>query len=401
MREPRPIKRVELSEQNKKLRLIAAIALFVIGVFGITFGITRALNQDTGWQRVQVEPQERNCSDQFVLQYNFSGTGAQATAISQTLQKSYGDACIKAYQLFTPDEEIAGVNNVHYINRHPNEEIAVDPVLYHAFAKLEGTRYLFLGPVYGHYNQIIYNSEEEYVDALDPMVSADAAAEIASTTQYAMDPEMIDLELLGDNKVKLHVSQEYLSYVHNEEVSDNFIDFAYMTNAFVIDYLADTLIDQNLTNGYLVSADGFTRNLTSGVAFRFNIFDRIGNTVYPAASMEYRGPVSLVYLKDYPNAASDRNYRAREDYFIHLFADPVDGIYRTAEENLVSYSYDTGCADVLLKMLPGFVGDEFSVPQGVFSIWCEENQICYNDERISFADVLECDEISYRTVLKK
>ena len=401
MREPKPIQRMELSEKNKSLRLIAAIALFVIGIVGITLGITRALNQDTGWQRVQVEPQERNCSDQFILQYNFAGSGAQATAVSQKLQTAYSQACVKAYQLFTPDEEIAGVNNVYYINRHPNEEIAVDPVLYAAFEKLEGTRYLYFGPVYGHYSQIIYNTEEAYVEALDPAVSEEASADISSMTRYAMDPEMIRLELLGDHKVILHVSQEYLSYGENEEISENFIDFSYMTNAFVIDYLADTLIQQELTNGYLVSADGYTRNLTADMQFQFNIFDRVDNIVYPAGSLAYKGPISIVYLKDYPTAESDRNYRAKADSFIHLFADPADGMYRTSVENLVSYSYDTGCADVLLKMLPSFVGSEFSVPQGVFSVWCEGDLIVYNDDQVSLEDVLESADMTYRAVLRK
>ena len=36
MREPRPITRVELSEKNKTLRLVAAILLLVIGAIGIT-----------------------------------------------------------------------------------------------------------------------------------------------------------------------------------------------------------------------------------------------------------------------------------------------------------------------------------------------------------------------------
>jgi hypothetical protein len=104
MREPKPIQRLEISEKNKTLRIIAAIALFVIGVVGITVGIKSALSKDTGWQRVQITTQERNCSEQFVLQYNFGGTGAQATAVNQKLQSVYGEACVKAYGLFTIDE---------------------------------------------------------------------------------------------------------------------------------------------------------------------------------------------------------------------------------------------------------------------------------------------------------
>jgi len=156
-----------------------------------------------------------------------------------------------------------------------------------------------------------------------------------------------------------------------------------------------------LTNGYLVSADGFTRNLCAEGKFNFNIFDRVENLVYPAGVMEYQGPISIVYLKDYPTAASDVNYRENGNRFIHLFADPADGICRTSTENLVSYSYETGCADVLLKMLPGFVGDAFAVPEGVFSVWCQEELICYNDEGVSLGNLLRGEDIAYRAVLKK
>jgi len=400
MREPRPITRVEISEKNKRLRLIAAIALLVIGAIGITVGITSLLNQETGWQRVQMTTQERSCVENFVLQYNFAGSGAQATAVKQKLQTTYGQATVKAYQLFTPDEAFDGVKNVHYINRHPNEEIVVDPVLYDAFAKLADTRYLYMGPVYAHYSQLIYNASEEYAPTLDPALSADAAAFVLSTAHYAANPEMINLELLGDNKIILHVSQEYLSYTEHEEIGENFIDFAYMTNAFVIDFLADALTEQGLTEACLTSNDGFTRNLYGAEPFNFNIFDLEGRNLYLAGTMQYQGPISIAYLKNYPTAPSDSNYRAIDDHFVHLLVDPADGMYRTATENLVSYSYDTGCVDVMLKMLPGFVGSEFSLPQGVFSVWCEENRVCCNDPLVSLTNMLNNEEITYEAVLK-
>ena len=174
-----------------------------------------------------------------------------------------------------------------------------------------------------------------------------------------------------------------------------------MTNAFIIDYLAQTLIAQNLTEGYIVSADGYTRNLDSAHTFSFNIFDRVEELVFPAAVMEYRGPVSMVFLKDFPTANSDVNYRGREDRFLHLFVDPVDGICRTSVENLVSYSYDKECVDVALAMLPSFVGSDFSVPEDVFSVWCEDELICYNDSAVSFSELLKSEKMTYRAILKQ
>lgn len=399
MREPRPVTRVELSEKNKTLRLVAAVLLLIIGAVGITVGIMSLLNKETGWQEVQIAPQERNCSENFVLQYNFSGSGEEATAVNRKLQTVYENACVKAYQLFTPDEEIQGVNNMYYVNHHPNTVITVDPVLYHAFEKLEDAPWLYLGPVYAHYYNLILNTEEAFVEELDPLVSSQAADYVGKLADFAADRNAVSLELLGDNQIKLRVSEEYLAFAAEEEV-DTFLDFAYMTNAFIIDYLAEAMIAEGLTEGYLASVDGYTRNLDDAHNFSFNIFDRVGDTIYPAGVMNYRGPISMVFLKNYSLTGADGFYRASGERVVHMFADPQDGIYRTSRENLISYSYDTGCADVLLQMLPSFVGSDTSVPESVFSVWCENQLICCNDSAVSFGSLLKSEDISYSTVLK-
>ena len=206
MREPRPITRVEISEKNKSLRVVAAILLLVIGAVGITVGIMSLLNKETGWQRVQVNVQERNCSEQFILQYNFTGSGAEATAVNNQLQVAYGEACVKAYQLFTPDEAIEGVQNVYYVNHHPNEVVTVDPVLYGAFEKVADRPWIYLGPAYAHYYNIIFNAEESVVSMLDPVESDDAAAYVHGIAEFAADRDAVDLELLG-NMVSVSISQ--------------------------------------------------------------------------------------------------------------------------------------------------------------------------------------------------
>ena len=399
MREPRPVNRVEISEKNKTLRLIAAIALLLIGALGITVGVMSALKQDNGWQMVQITTQERSCHENFLLQYDFGQSGAEATAVNQKLQTLYGEACVKAYQLFTPDEEISGVNNVHYINHHPNEVVTVDPVLYAAFQKMEGTPYLTMGPVYAHYYSAIYNAPESALSRLDPITGSEAADYIGQVMAFASDENAVRLELLGNDQVKLHVSEAYLAFAAGEEI-ENFIDFAHLTNAFIIDYLADVLEQNGLSDGFIASVDGYTRNLCNGVKFSFNIFDRVGDLIYPAGVMEYQAPISMVYFKDYPTAEDDTNYRENGNHFIHLFADPADGVYRTSIEELVSYSYEGGCADVALKMLPAFVGDIFAVPDGVYSVWCENGTIYYNDPSLTIGQLLKDESVEYRAELK-
>lgn len=400
MREPKPITRVEVSEKNRTLRIICAVVLLVISALAFTSGIMALLGKDTGWQEVQISSKEHNCSDRFLLCYNFSGSGGEAAKRNRLLEQTYEESCIKAYQLFTPDEGFAGVQNVYYVNHHVNEVISVDPVLYAAFQKLEGTPWLYLGPAYAHYYNLLFNADDSMLEELDPAVSGEAADYVARIATFAADADAVKLELLGDNQVKLHVGEDFLAFAQQEEI-ENFIDFAYLTNAFIIDYLADALTAQGLTRGYLVSTDGYTRNLDSENVFSFNIFDRVGRVVYPAGVMQYQGPISIVYLKDYSTAPSDLNYRVSGDHIVHLFADPADGIYRTSIPNLVSYSYDSGCSDVVLKMLPSFIGEHFAVPEGVFSVWCREGTVFYNDEGIRVTDLLKGEDGSYRAVLQK
>lgn len=399
MREPRPITHVEVNEKNRTLRIILAVVLLIIGVVALTIGFTTLLSRETGWQEVQISPRERSCSESFLLRYNFSGNGSEVATVNRKLEQTYEEACIKAYQLFTPDEGFAEVQNVYYVNHHANEIITVDPVLYGAFQKMEETRWLYLGPAYAHYYNLLH-AEESMLPELDPVESRDAADYVARIAAFAADDDAVKLELLGDNQVKLHVSDAYLAFAQQEEI-ENYIDFAYLTNAFIIDYLADSLTAEGLTDGYLVSTDGYTRNLDSKNVFSFSIFDRVGRVVYPAGVMQYQGPVSIVYLKDYSTDTSDLNYRVSGDHIVHLFADPADGLYRTSIPNLVSYSYDSGCADVLLQMLPAFVGSQFTIPEDVFSIWCQDATIYYNDDSIRITNLLKDEGGSYRAVLQE
>ena len=393
MREPRPIIRAEVSDKNRTLRIIAAAVLLVIGLLALTSGFMSLLGKEAGWQEIQVSSGERDCSGDFTLQYYFSD--ANASAVNSLLQSTYEEACVKAYRLFTPYEEVTGVNNVWYINRHPNEEITVDPVLYAAFEKLTDSSYLYMGPVYAYYNNLILGAEDAYVQTLDPVTDPEARRYVSSLAGFATDGESIRLELLGENRIKLHVSPLYLEYAEVEEI-ENFIDFSYMTNAFIIDYLAQTLMDAGLTDGYLVSFDGYTRNLCAEGSFSFTVFDKEGERVYPAGELSYTGPISMVYLKSYPTEETAQLYRKNGDHFISLYADPAGGVYNATRSDLIGYSYDAGCADVLMKLLPSFVAQWFSEPWDVFSVWCEDERIYYNDGDLTVVSVLQNEEVSYR-----
>ena len=397
MREPKPIKRIEVSEGNHTLRIVLVIVLLVIGAVALTAGITGLLQKDTGWQSVEASVTEDASAADFLFQYNFSGSGAQATALHKQISAVYTEALEKTYQVFKAAEAASG--NLADVNAHVNQEITVDPLLYGTFEKLQSSRYHYLAPVYAHYDNVIFSTSDAYLEDVDPRVNTQAKEYVAQLAAFAADPNAVNLELLGDNRVKLHVSEEYLTFAQTNEITA-FVDLHFMANAFIIDYVAEQMEEKGYTNGFLVSSDGYTRNLDATQVYSMNLYDRVGDTVYPAGVLQYRGPVSMVLLKDYAVNSTDAFYRQAGDHVVFPYTDPADGMYKASVPNLLSYSYELGCADVLLKMLPGFAAEEFTLPQGVFSIWCEDRTICYNDASAEITQLLDRNGVVY-TAQKK
>ena len=82
------------------------------------------------------------------------------------------------------------------------------------------------------------------------------------------------------------------------------------------------------------SYDGFYRNLDErDVSYSFHIFDRVGQDIYPAAVMEYNGPESLVYLRNYPISTQDQAhyYEMKSGEIRTAYIDGADGYRGRAE----------------------------------------------------------------------
>lgn len=400
------VKNIEVSESHIKPRAILAAVFLVIGIAAIGIFVHSMLTTEPGWQTVELSLSEPSAADEFTLNYLF-GTGEMLPAAENKLIESvYADACIKAYKLFDSELLFDGINNVAYINAHVNEEISVDPVLYDAFSKVEaaGSRYLYLSPVYGEYDAAFFGIEMPPSAAeLDPYVNTEFAQELGALAEYAASPEHISVKLLGDGKIMLYVSEEYLEFA-NEYGITAYIDFYRTKNAFIIDYLAQVLQENGLRRAILTSYDGYTRNLDDrGSEYVFNIFDRVGGEVYRAAELYYIAPNAVVSLRDYPaNERESYNYYMYDDKIITPFIDTADGLYRCAVSNMIAYSKDKGCSDMLLRVLPVYISDAVDTgalktlsDEEVYSVWCEDSVIYCTDEKARIEGMYSDEEMVY------
>ena len=398
---------IELSEANQKSRLILICVLVVIAAVAFTAGVMSFVKGDPGWRTIEVTTGEVNCSEEFVFKYYFPSTRGAASAANKQIVSLYTEATQKAYWLFNADEVHSEIKNVAYLNRHPNETVTVDPVLYNALEMLEGSggRHLYLAEVYSQYDNVFLSETDGEAATQDPARSEEIKDYVNQILAFSNDPSHVSLELLENYQVRLKVSDAYQTFAQENEFT-NFIDFHWTKNAFIIDYFAQLMIDAGYTDGYIGSYDGFTRNLMNNKeSFSFNVFDRIENGIELVARMEYDEPMSIVFLRNYPMANLDRWH-----YYIYAdgtgataYIDTADGLSKTAAANLVSYAGgNTGCAEILMQMIPTYVSDTLDemalrsmAEHQIFSIWCQDATVFYNDPDLQLLDLMNQDGLKY------
>ena len=386
----KPVTRIELSTESFTVRWILIVLLIAVAATCLVVGITSMMETVDGWAAIEVSSDKVNCSEDFQFYYDLGAGEEAATVENKRLTTIYSQATEDGYMIFSAYDDSDTVHNVRYLNQHPNEVVTVDETLYRALELLNRyhDRSVFLAPLNVEYNRIFNSTNDVEAAGFDPAKSEQARANVSEMMTYAGNPEMISLELFGDNQVQLHIAEEYLAYAQQEEI-EVFVDFSWMTNAFIADYIAEVLLDYGMTNGYVVSFDGYTRNLdTRGGAYRLNVFSRQGDTVYVPAVMSYDEPLSIVSLRAYPMSNEDawHYYEYENGDVASVFLDPADGLSKHTLKELISYSADLSCAETLMKAKTLFIADEVDMNSlngnDFFCVWSEGEKIVTNDPNL-------------------
>ena len=403
----KPVTKVKLNEKYTKVRLVLVVLLVLIAAAAFGYGVYSLLQQEPGWMEIEAESGSGGtCGDEFVFLYELGAGELAPTAEKKALTLLYTQAAEQACQLFNSDTGFEGVHNVYTLNRNPNEVLEVDEALYDAFALLQSyeNRNLYLAPLYARYENLFSCNDDGEADDYDPYRSSEAAAECQELAAYAADPSQVDVQLLGGGKVRLFVSEEYLAYAEENGITD-FIDFFWMKNAFLLDFLADRLIENGFTRGTLSSYDGFSRNLDSrDLTYSLNIYDWVDQSVYEAAVLEYSGVRSFVTLRDHKmTRMDDRHYYEYADGETRSsYVDIQDGRCRSAVPDLTAYSAGMGCAQLLLEVSPLYIADDLDAEalnalcqRGIFAVYCKDRTVCYNDGELCLSQFYDRDGVRY------
>lgn len=399
-RQPKPVQKVQLSEKNVGRRIVLVVLFLAIGSGFLVYGFMNFLRGDSGWREISVKAgSELNCSEDFTLKYNVGAGGVSAGGEAKALSLIYTDAAVKGYRLFNIDESFDDVTNLYDINQHPNEVMTVDPVLYDALKKVSDAncREIYLGPLYASLENLCMSNDDAVAAQFDPEKDDDAAEEAAAVAAFAQNPDDISMEFPGENQVCLHVSDAYQAYAA-EMGYTAYLDFFWMKNAFLIDYLADTIRGEGYQLGIISSKDGFVRCLdeTGEKEYQYPLYHLSGNEIQSHGTMTYEGPKSIVFFHAYQAGSPDtyRYYQYQDKTMRTPYLSASDGKDHTAASELLVYSGEYGCADTLLAALSDYQAESLSgeslktlASQKIYSVWFENNEIQTTDGKFSVTAV--------------
>ena len=390
-----PVKHIELDEKKIKPRLILTIVFFIIAIIAITYGVVSMNSTDDGWRNVEVSSKlDGSCLPEIAFRYNLGASGIAAGVEYRELSKVYTEAADNATKFFN-NRYYVDTSNLRTLNDSPNSDVAVAQELYDALKLLSdsGRREMFYAPYYDEYTSLFLCVDENEAYNFDPKRNPEVEQYINSLSAYVGDENHVSLTFGENNTLRLNVSDEYLAFAEEYGIT-SYVDLYWMKNAFVVDYIAEKLTENGFYFGSLSTFDGYVRNLDkgSGYIYGFNLYDKVGDTVNPAAIMKYSGQISVVNYRSYPMTDLDAPYYS-EDADGNTLSKYIggNGYPVSATGSLVMFSREKSCAEILVSTMEYYLADTLdtaeveNIPE-ISCVYCEDSKVVTNstDEKISF-----------------
>ena len=391
----RPVEKIEVSEKHILLRVIILIIAIAAVIGSAVFIIVNLSTKDKGWTRIELSRNKLND-----LYYFYYELGDEPTKEYKELTSLYKTSLEKVYILFDEKEAYDDINNIYYINNNPNKEIAIDGLLYNAIKEVmdNNSKSIFMGGIIPYYDSVILGSSAN-ISYYDIKTNEDMKNRATKYINYINDKNHFEFKLLDGNKVLLYQSDEFSKFLSDYELT--VLNFTYLKNAYILDYLDDVFSSKLYKSGYIYSLDGYLLNLGSHIEYTFDILDEYNNKASTAASIKYAEKRKYVTFKNTITNKSDYDYiriledGSRRTYYI----DNTDGISKESLRYLTGYSNTNSLSKIALEMEKCYISNEFdkNLLKNNNYFWIIDNNINYTEEGLKFSNVID----GYKTVYAK
>ena len=289
-------KEIAVSTKHVKLRIVLTISFLIIAVASITIGVVSMGHKDPGYYSFNADYNDEDplyrSGYQGVLY--FSGNSNKIKSDIAEARAIMSDSLLKSYRLFNEKDFIIGLNTLGDLNNNPNQEVALDPVLYavldDALTKTnENKNYsLYSGPLYDYWEKLA-NLGENAREANDPKNSLVYKADLENLVKYCSST-YVNLELKGDNKAILHVEEEYLNYLKEEEITSPIVSLNILKDAYRVKLLLDDFANTSFQNGYFTADPGLLVSLKEHHDPVYTLYDNKKGSVQKAGKVNFVAP---------------------------------------------------------------------------------------------------------------
>ena len=299
-------------------RIIAFIILLGGGISLIVLSVLGVFSQQSGIQVISVnEDPDYKVGENITLRYYLSGNSIQRRNQASAVAEDYSRSMKSIGKLLEDEEEVVGVKSISYISRNAGTEVEIDEILYKTLSSaVENSKNpaysIYLGPLYQRWN-FWTSVPESTKPTVDPLYNAPGATFISEYLNLLASGDNIKLNLLGNNKVKLELSQAYRSWLEDNEYDGPILSLGSLKQAYQVQVARDALIEKGHTAGVLVSEDGLVAPLGELIDTNYRLYayeNQLGADVGSVKPSKPKASLSFVYQS--PNPTYQHAYRIQD-----------------------------------------------------------------------------------------
>ena len=241
-------KEIVVSNKHIKLRVALTISFFVIAIVAIIIGISSIGDKDPGVYEVtpKIHDDYPNYGNGFKGVFDF--TEGDTKLLYKQYEEEMSKSLQMSYALFDETKVYTSYNSISSLALHPNEEMTLSDITYStledALAKTnESKNYsIYSAPIYAYWDWL-YSLDEENRELNDPKNNP-ISMELLNKLVGFCNGGDIQLNLLGDNKAKLVVSQEYLNFREQENITAPLVSLNVLKDAYRMELLVKAFKDK-------------------------------------------------------------------------------------------------------------------------------------------------------------
>ncbi len=247
--------------KHPELWIIAFVLMVAVAATAFAFSCSNMNKSEPGFYEITATSDKDlpYYASDYSFYYYFNKDD-NITEKKKLITDVYSSKMKDTFIILNEDSTYLGYVAMASINAKPNEEVEVPEHLYNvikdAYDKTTASiNYsIFAAPLYAFWNRQIYLNKDVRV-ASDPLNSEESRNYLANTANYINDRNHVDLEFL-EGKIKLKVSDAYLTYRQNQGIEAPYISLNILKTAYFMNEICAELEKNGYTAGMIISNMG-------------------------------------------------------------------------------------------------------------------------------------------------